>query len=215
MINTLELVSISDFVLSALCLFLSGFLFGNIKSYASPSGLLSFFLLFIGLAAFMGGIDHGFFEPIDQRYIPRTLTYLLIAAATFVLFKYTISTYFKGPLSRVLLLIAYLQLITFVISSFFYHHFLLVVGNYSPILILFFIMNVLNIKRSKSELNFTLFCLMMIIATLVQVLEIKISDSLNGDTLFHIIAFIAYLFMFKGVKEIPNSGIHQKVIVPS
>jgi hypothetical protein len=209
MVGPLELVSISDFILSALCLFLSGVLFGHIKSYASPSGMLSFFLLFAGLSAFMGGIDHGFFEPINQRYVPRTLTYIFIAGATFFIFKYTIMTYFKGTVSRALLKLAYIQLIVFIISSFYYHNFLLVVGNYSPILFLFFIMNLLNVKRRKSELYFTLFCIIMIGATLIQVFGIKISNSINGDTLFHIIAFISYIFMFKGVKEISNSAVKQ------
>lgn len=205
MVGSLELVSISDFVLSALCLFLSGILFGNIRSYSSRSGMLSFFLLFAGLSAFMGGTDHGFFEPINQRYFPRTITYLFIAAATFFILNYTIMTYFKGKESRILVIIAYIQLIAFIISSFFYHDFLLVVANYSPILFLFFIMNLLHFKRSKSESYFTFFCVLMIIATLIQVFEIKISNRINGDTLFHIIAFISYLFLFKGVKEISSS----------
>lgn len=201
MINALQLVSISDFVLAALCLFLSGMLFGKVKSHWSPYAMLCYFLLFAGLAAFMGGIDHGFFEPINQRYFTRTLTYLLLALATFTLFRYTILTYFTGRVSQVLLLIAYLQLIIFATASFFYHHFLLVVGNYSPILLLFFVMNLLNVKRSKRELYFTLFCVIMILATLVQVLGIGISAAINGDTLFHIIAFIGYLLLFAGVKE--------------
>jgi len=205
MVNALELVSISDFVLSALCLFLSGILFGNMKSHLSRSGMLCYFILFSGLSAFMGGIDHGFFQPINQSYIPRTLTYLFLAAATFSIFRYTILTYFNGAVSRVLLFLAYIQLIGVIITSFFYHNFLLVVANYFPILFLFFVMNLLHIKRSKSELNFTLFCLIMIVATLIQVFEIKLSNMINGDSLFHIIAIIAYLFMFRGVKKISNS----------
>lgn len=206
MISSLELVSISDFVLSALCLFLSGILFGNIKSHLSRYGMLCYFILFSGLSAFMGGIDHGFFEPINQRYFPRTLTYLFIAAATFFLFRYTILTYFKGKMSQFLLLIAYIQLIVFILTSFFYHNFILVVSNYSPILMLFFFMNLRHIKRSKSELNFTIFCLIMIISTLIQVFEIGISKIINGNTLFHIIAFIGYIFFFIGVNKISNSN---------
>ena len=202
MVSALELVSISDFVLSALCLFLSGLLFGKMKSHLSTYGMLCYFFLFAGLSAFMGGIDHGFFEPINQRYFPRTLTYLFVAAATFFLFKYTIFTFFKGKVKHVLLILAYLQLIGFMISAFFYHNFILVVANYSPILLLFFIMNLIHIKNSNREYFFTLFCLIMIIATIVQAFEFKLSNSINGDTLYHIIAFIGYLFLYKGVSVI-------------
>ena len=204
MVNALELVSISDFVLSALCLFLSGVLFGKIKSHLSTYGMLCYFLLFAGLSAFMGGIDHGFFEPINQRYFPRTLTYLFVATATFFLFMYTVFTFFKDKVKRVLLILAYIQLIVFMISAFFYHNFILVVANYAPVLLLFFIMNLLHIKNSKKEYYFTLFCLILIIATLVQAFEIKLSNKINGDTFYHIIAFIGYLFLYKGVNVISN-----------
>ena len=90
MVSALELVSLSDFVLSALCLFLSGLLFGKVKSHLSTYAMLCYFFLFAGLSAFMGGIDHGFFEPIDQRYYPRTFTYLFVALLQFIpSFEYT------------------------------------------------------------------------------------------------------------------------------
>ena len=63
MINTLELVSISDFILSIVCLFLAGLTLGNSKTNKSPDTYLGFFIIFIGLSAFMGGLNHGFFEP--------------------------------------------------------------------------------------------------------------------------------------------------------
>jgi len=207
MVSALELVSLSDFVLSALCLFLSGLLFGKVKSHLSTYAMLCYFFLFAGLSAFMGGIDHGFFEPINQRYFPRTLTYLFVATATFFLFKYTVFTFFKGKVKRLLLILAYLQLIGFMISAFFYHNFILVVANYAPILLLFFIMNLIHIKNSKREYYFTLFCLILIIATLVQAFEIKLSNKINGDTFYHIIAFIGYLFFYKGVNVISKRAV--------
>ncbi|MFT5513382.1 MAG: hypothetical protein ACI8SE_001789 [Bacteroidia bacterium] len=205
MINALELVSISDFILAGLCLFLSGILFGKVESHLPLPRTLCYFILFAGLSAFMGGIDHGFFEPINQRFVTKSLTYICIAAATFTLFRYTVLTYFQGNGSRILLVIAYVQLVAFVIGAFFFQSFLLVVANYAPVLILFFIMNLLHVKRSKSELYFTMFCAIMIVATLVQVFHIEISPMINGDTLFHIIAIIAYLYMYKGVNELTKS----------
>ena len=106
-------------------IFLSGLLFGKVKSHLSTYTMLCYFFLFAGLSAFMGGIDHGFFEPINQRYFPRTLTYLFVATATFFLFKYTVFTFFKGKVKRLLLILAYLQLIGFMISAFFYHNFII------------------------------------------------------------------------------------------
>ena len=68
MINALELVSISDFALSMVCLFLAGLTLGNGKTNKSPDKFLGYFILFVGLSAFMGGLNHGFFEPLHQSY---------------------------------------------------------------------------------------------------------------------------------------------------
>ncbi len=205
MINSLQFVSITDFILSLLCIFLAGILFGKSKTLKKEAKLLCYFFFFAGLAAFAGGIDHGFFEPINQRFIPTTITYLSVALATFFIFNYTIATFFKGGVVSVLRIIAIVQLLGFSIASFYYHNFILVVANYSPILLLFLAMNSINIKKGKSELNFTLFCVILIIATLVQVLGIDLSETINSDTLYHIIAFVAYFFLYFGVSNLkPN-----------
>lgn len=60
MINALQLVSLSDFILAIQCIFLAGFIFGKIKTHTSRAGMLGYFLFFAGLSAFMGGIDHVF-----------------------------------------------------------------------------------------------------------------------------------------------------------
>ena len=206
MITSLQFVSITDFILSLLCIFLAGILFGKAKTLKKEAKLLCYFFFFAGLAAFAGGIDHGFSEPINQRFIPTTITYLCVAIATFFIFKYTIRTFFKGRLLKALEIVAFIQLLSFVIASFYYHNFILVVANYSPILLLFFVMNVVHLKRGKSEVNFTLFCVILILATLVQVLEIGLSETINSDTLYHIIAFIAYFFLYFGVSNLKLSN---------
>jgi hypothetical protein len=204
MITPLQLVSITDFILGSLCLFLAGILFGksNYFSISKPSSKLVLFIFFVGMAAFMGGLDHGFFQPINQRFIPTTLTYLFIALATYYLFEYTIQIFFNERIGKILSIIANLQLAFFVVSSFFLHNFLLVIANYSPILILFFTLNIIHLKSKKGNLNFIITCITIIIATLVQSLGFQISKFLNAETLYHIIAMIAYVIFYFGVVEI-------------
>jgi hypothetical protein len=204
MITPLQLVSITDFILGALCLFLAGILFGKTHQFSilKPSSKLILFVFFVGMAAFMGGLDHGFFQPIDQRFVPTTLTYLFIALATFFLFKYTIQIFFSEKIGKILSIIAYLQLAFFVLSSFYLHNFLLVIANYSPILMLFFILNIIHLKSKKGNLYFIITCITIIIATLVQSLGFQISEFLNAETMYHIIAMIAYVIYYFGVAEI-------------
>jgi len=204
MITPLQLVSITDFILGALCLFLAGILFGKTHQFfiLKPSSKLILFVFFVGMAAFMGGLDHGFFQPIDQRFIPTTFTYLFIALATFFLFKYTIQIFFSEKTGKILSIIAYLQLAFFVLSSFYIHNFLLVIANYSPILMLFFTLNIIHLKSKKGNLYFILTCITIIVATLVQSLGFQISEFLNAETMYHIIAMIAYVIFYFGVVEI-------------
>ncbi len=155
MITPLQLVSITDFVLGSLCLFLS-----------------------------------------------TTLTYLFISLATFFLFKYTIQTFINEKTGKILSVIAYFQLVFFVVSSFLLHNFLLVIANYSPILMLFFTLNIIHLKSKKGNLYFIITCITIIIATLVQSLGFQISEFLNTETLYHIIAMIAYVIYYFGVAEI-------------
>lgn len=203
-ITPLQLVSITDFILGTLCLFLAGALYGKSQdfSFSKPSSKLVLFIFFVGLAAFMGGLDHGFFQPIDQRYIPTTLTYLFIAFATYFLFKYTIQLFFSENIGKILSVIALLQLAIFVGCSFYIHQFLLVIANYSPILLLFFILNILHLKSKKGNVYFVITCITIILATLVQSLGFQISTLLNEDTLYHLIAMAAYVFYYFGVVQV-------------
>ncbi|MBL4568870.1 MAG: hypothetical protein JKY69_04200 [Flavobacteriaceae bacterium] len=198
MINPLQLVSITDFILAIECLFLSGILFGKINLKSSPTMLLALFLFFAGMAAFFGGIDHGFFQPINLRYYPRTFTYLSIAFGTFFLFRYTVTTFFSKKLFKTFNIIMYGQLIAFVISSFLYHNFLLVIANYAPVLLLFFVMQLINRKEGKSNGKLILFCITMFAATCVQMSGIQISALVNSDSLFHLIAMLGYFFFYFG-----------------
>jgi hypothetical protein len=204
MITPLQLVSLSDFVLAIICLFLSGVLHGKSNVFYSKkhSSKLILFLFFVGLAAFMGGVDHGFFQTIDQRYIPTTSTYLCIALATYFLFQFTIQTYFSSNFKKLFSVIAIIQLVIFASLSFYLHNFLLVIANYSPVLILFLIFNLINIKSHQSNKYFTLTCLLFMVATLVQSFGIQISEMLNESTLYHIISMFAYIIFYWGVIEV-------------
>ena len=201
MISPLELVSITDFILAIECLFLAGILFGKTKGESHSLKLLSLFLFFAGMAAFMGGIDHGFFQTINMRYYPRTLTYICIAFSAFFLFRYTAIKFFQKKHIPFINIIIYGQLIGFLICSFLIHNFLLVIANYAPILVLFFVMHLINRKKEKRNGLFILFCITMFLATFIQMSGLQISALVNADSLFHFTAMIGYVFFFFGVKQ--------------
>lgn len=201
MINALELVSISDFALSIVCLFLAGLTLGSEKTNKTPDNFIGFFILFVGLSAFMGGINHGFFQPLQQSYYPKLFTYIFAAGGTFCIFSYTIKVFTKGRIANILTIVSYIQFVGFVLASFYINDFLLVIGNYGPILLFFFLMNVINFKKGKKEKYFTFFCIVMNVGTFVQVAKINISELINNSTLFHIIVLFGYIIMYFGIQQ--------------
>ena len=149
----------------------------------------------------MGGINHGFFEPIHQSYYPRLLTFIFAAGGTFCIFNYTIKVFTKGRTASILSIASYIQLITFILATTFTDNFLLVIGNYAPILFFFFIMNLLNLKKGKREQYFSLFFLIMALGTIVQITKISASDLINNSTLFHTIVLIGYIILYFGIQQ--------------
>ena len=206
MINALELVSISDFALSIVCLFLAWLTLGNGKTNKYPDKFLGYFILFVGLSAIMGVLNHGFFEPLHLSYYPRLLTYVFAAAGTFFIFSYTIKVFTKGKILNILNIVSYIQLIGFVLASFYIDNFILVIGNYTPILFFFFMMNLLNLKKGKREQYFSLFFLIMALGTIVQITKISASDLINNSTLFHTIVLIGYIILYFGIQQKKSSN---------
>lgn len=206
MITPLQLVSLTDFILAIECLFLAGLLFGSNQSKNIRLTNLSFFLFFAGLAAFMGGVDHGFYQTINMRYYPRTFTYVAVAFSTFYLFKYTMLTFFNSTYHKAIEIVIYVQLVAFIISSFLYHNFLLVIGNYAPVLLLFFVMNIINRKKDTTNNYLILFCITMFVATFIQMSGIQLSALINSDSLFHFTAMLGYVFFYLGAKKMKDLG---------
>ena len=64
------ITSITDFLLAAEVFFLAGRMSGRPKDRFSAAWYFSGVLLLLGVAALLGGIDHGFFEPTNMpRYL--------------------------------------------------------------------------------------------------------------------------------------------------
>ncbi|OAV45198.1 hypothetical protein [Lewinella sp. 4G2] len=208
MFSPTQLIALSDFALAACCLFMSGWLFGRLSAPHSRPGLLCFFMLFAGAAPFLGGVDHGFFEPLGARFIPRLITYLMIAAGTFCLFRYTILTYLPNA-RKVLMPIAFLQLVGFVAASFLTDNFLLVIGNFTPVLVLFVAMNLLQRKAGPGRTWLATYGVVMTAASLIQALGIAIPGLLDADTFSHLVALASYAFFFLGARDVIHA--HQAV----
>ena len=101
---------------------------------------------------------------------------------------------------------SYIQLLAFILATPFTNNFLLVIGNYAPVLFFFFIMNLLNIKKGKREQYFSLFFLVIFTGSIVQITKISVSDLINNSTLFHSIVLIGYLILYAGIRQKKSSN---------
>ena len=68
--TALAITAITDFLLAGEAFFLAGRLSSKSKDRFSAAWYFSGVLLLLGVAALLGGIDHGFFQPANlPRYV--------------------------------------------------------------------------------------------------------------------------------------------------
>src|SRR5664279_4075804 len=104
------ITSITDFLLAAEVFFLAGRMSGRPKDRFSAAWYFSGVLLLLGVAALLGGIDHGFFEPANMpRYLIQRSDWIVLGGVTFCLLMTTAKQFFPPNAQRLVLIVAVVQ----------------------------------------------------------------------------------------------------------
>ena len=108
--TALAITSITNFLLAAEVLFLAGRMSGRPKDRFSAAWYFSGVLFLLGVAALLGGIDHGFFEPANvPRYLIQRSDWIVLGGVTFCLLMTTAQQFFPPTLHRVMFVVAAVQ----------------------------------------------------------------------------------------------------------
>ena len=130
--------AITDFLLSAQAFFLAGRMSTRPMDRFSASWYFSGVVLLLAVAAFLGGIDHGFVQPANMsRYAIQRSDWIVLGGVTFCLLMTTAKQFFPPMAQRVAGIVAVLQFVGYAVAVLLAHSFAVVILNYSPIMLLF------------------------------------------------------------------------------
>ena len=108
--TVVAITAITNFLLAAEVFFLAGRMSRTPKVRFSAAWYFSGVLLLLGLAALLGGIDHGFFEPANiPRYLIQRSNWIVLGGVTVCLLMTTAKQFFSPAGQRAVFLAAVVQ----------------------------------------------------------------------------------------------------------
>jgi len=207
--TALAVTSITNFILAAEVFFLAGLLFGRRPAPRSAAWFWALAMLFLGLSALLGGIDHGFFE-IDGDTPVRNLiehtNWTLLGILTFLAFATTLRQFFADAIRRTLFIVAGAQLAVYTVLSWLIDDFLVVMLNYAPVMLFLLVMSARGLKDGSGTLAFVIGIILLFAASGVQAAGIDVFTPFDRNSLYHFGAMAAVLFLYAGGVKLKGMG---------
>lgn len=197
--TALAVTALTDFLLAAQVLFLAGRMSARPQTKGSAAWHFSGFFLLLGSAAFVGGIDHGFFQPAGlPRYAIQRADWILLAGVTFFLLMATARQFFPAPFQRLALVVALVQFAAASAASLLAGSFLIVIVNYAPVLLLLLALSVAGRKKYDGWSWMAAGIVILFAASAVQAVGSDRWLPLDGDGLFHLISMPGAYCLYRG-----------------
>lgn len=196
-----SVTAITDFLIGLETAFFAGMLFAVPSAKSSPLRSWSWAVLLLALAAFLGGVDHGFAAvdwPAQARSVVTRLTWVTLAFMTCFVLLTTGSGYFSARAYRVIRLVAYVQLVGFVGLSFASDSYLVVIVNYAPVILLLLAMNVLGLRSGKGSVDLVIGISILLVATVIQAAGVDVFSPLDRNGLYHVVTMLGIPFLYRG-----------------
>jgi hypothetical protein len=132
--TALAITSITNFLLAAEVFILAGRMSRMPKVRFSAVSYFSGVLLLLGVAALLGGIDHGFFEPANMpRYLIQRSDWIVLGGVASCLLMTTAKQFFPLAVQRVVLFAAVVQFAADTAAVLLVDSFLVVILNCAPV----------------------------------------------------------------------------------
>ena len=197
----LSVTAITNFVLAAEAFLAAGFLLGRVRSLSTAAGYWALALLFMGISALSGGIDHGFLEPRGSSPARRAFEKATSVAAGILAFfvLLTVGKQFFGPSSDPVFLAAgFLLLAAYLVATFLLDSFLVVILGCAPAMILFLVMSLLGLRSGTGSWQIIAGLLVSAAASLIQALGVDAFSPLDRNGLYHVVLMPATILLALG-----------------
>jgi hypothetical protein len=196
-----EVTAMTNFILASGVFLAGGLLLGQTRQLRSAFGFWAVAMIFLGIGALLGGIDHGFFETHGDtpvRMIIQKMTWISLGILTFFTLLTTGYQFASARARTAFLVVGLAQLALFTILAILINDFLVVIVNYAPIMILFLVLNIVNLRRGTGSWQMTAGLLLSFAASALQSLSVDVFTPLDRNGLYHIVMLISVAFLCLG-----------------
>jgi len=198
-VNAVAVTSITNFILACEMFFLAGLLVQKPKVRFSAAWFWSGMMVLLGLAALIGGIDHGFFEQSGlSRYVIQRLNWLVLGMMTFFLLMTIATQFFSRQVQRFFLIFGIIQFTADAVAVLLIDSFLDVILNYAPVMLLLLIMNIIDLKNGAGSWSMIVGILILFAASAIQMSGMDVFSPLDHNGVYHLVSMVGILFLYLG-----------------
>lgn len=196
----MQLTAITDFIFAGELLFFAGLLFVGPKKNFSAAWFWQWTIILMALAAFFGGIDHGFLQPIGEEIrIPvRRIVWVIFGLMSLTILQTWSKQFLTVKMQRLVSYISILQFVIYSVFGIFTYLFIYSALNVLPTHLVLLGACVLACKKNKKYLPLIIGLVVTLVASIVQMLGIDLFYPLDRNGLYHIIAMIGAYYLYKG-----------------
>ena len=197
--GSLAITSITNFILASELFFLAGLMVKTPKARFSAAWFWGGAMFALASSALIGGIDHGFVEPVGlSRYLIQRPNWIVVGAATFCMLLATARQFFPPRWQRPALVLATAQFAVYAIAVLLVGDFRIVIVNYVPVMLLLLLLSVRGLKHGTGSWQMVVGILVLLAASAVQALDVNLFTPLDQNGLYHAISIVGVVFMYWG-----------------
>jgi hypothetical protein len=193
------ITSITDFLMAAEVFFLAGRMSRMPKARFSAAWYFSGVLLLLAVAALLGGIDHGFFEPANlPRYVIQRSDWIVLGGVTLCLLMTTAKQFFPPRLQRAALIVAVVQFALNTAAVLAIDSFLDVILNYVPVMLLLLAVSWMGQQSGKGSPQMVAGILILFAASGIQAAGVDVFSPLDRNGVYHLVSMVGVGFLYLG-----------------
>jgi hypothetical protein len=198
-VTVLAVTSITNILLASVVFFLAGRMSRTPKERFSAAWYFTGVLLLLGVAALIGAVDHGFFEPAGlPRYFIQRAEWIVLGGVTFCLLMTTAKQFFAPRVQRIVLIVAMIQFAVDTIAVLLVDSFLDVILNYAPVMLLFLAMNIVGLRQGTGSMQMIIGILILSAASAIQAAGWDALSPLDHNGVYHVVSILGVVFLYLG-----------------
>ena len=208
-LTALGVTAITDFVLAGEALFLAGLLVARPKQRWSAVWYWQGVLLMLALGAFIGGVDHGFFQIAGETHVRKMVqhtTWVVLGVLTAATVMTVVAQFLDTRWRRIGAIAAAVQFVLFVIAIPIVDSFAIVIVNYVPVMLWSLVCNIRGLRDGTGTWPMILSIVVALAASTAQALGLRLSDAIDRNGVYHLGMMIAVWLSFLGGLRLKGQG---------